>query len=240
MESVVRAPACQNFHRMPKGVKNVFRIGEIRFPEKRKLFDGDHMFKPAPGDVQNWPSLPDAEVVLLHYWIETRLGTPRFDPDTGWLECARRSVFNLYESFNPKLARYYIDNLLEALTDPGEWYLERKSGRLIYLPLPGEKLADTEVVAPRVTAFIRVSGSAYNHDTVTTDPLGGQAVENLRFEGLTFRHGDWFHPQAQFLTHDRLRLEDRPLGSASQGAVNVPGVLEFRWARNCAVNRLPD
>jgi len=26
-----------------KGVKNVFRIAEPRFPEKRKLFDGDHV-----------------------------------------------------------------------------------------------------------------------------------------------------------------------------------------------------
>jgi hypothetical protein len=229
--------------RLPKfspdaqGVKNIFRIGEIRFPEKRQLFDGDHVFKPRPGDVQNWPSLWDAEVVLLHYWIETRLGAPRFDPQTGWMRCARRSVFNLYESFNPKLARYYIDNLFEALTEPGEWYLDRSQGRLYYLPKPGETIQHTQIVAPRTEAFVRAAGDAFNHGAEPHDPLGGEAVTGLRFEGLTFRHGDWSAPAGEFLSHNRLRPTDVPLGSSSQAAMHIPAAIEFRWARNCEVMR---
>jgi len=229
--------------RLPKfapdneGVANVFRIGELRFPEKRALMDGDNVFKPAPGDVQNWPSLWDAEIVLLHYWVETRLGGARFDPETGWLRCARRSVFNLYESFNPKLARYYIDNLFEALTEPGEWYLDRTHGRLYYLPLPGEQPASTVVVVPRTNAFVRAHGTAYNHSIDASDLMGGQAVKHLCFEGLTFRHGDWYAPLAQGIKHDRMHLEDIPLGGAPQAAMHVPGVFEFRFARQCAITR---
>lgn len=82
--------------RLPKfspdaaGVHRTFRIGEIRFPDKRKLFDGDHVFKPLPGDVQPWPSLRDAEIVLLHYWVETRLPQPHLDPRTVWVSFAAR------------------------------------------------------------------------------------------------------------------------------------------------------
>jgi hypothetical protein len=220
-----------------EGVKNVLRIGQLRFPEKRALFDGEHVFAPKPGDIQNWPSLPDAEVVVLHYWIDTRLGNPRYDPETGWIECARRSVFNLYESFNPKLARYYLDNLGDALSEPGEWYLDRRSGRLTYLPRPGEKLGCTRAVAPRLTRFLRVNGTAYGHGSAPLDPLGGRPVERLRFEGITFRHADWYQPQAEFLKHDRLGLEDRPLGSAPQGAAHVPSVIEFKNARDNVLAR---
>ena len=60
---------------------------------------------------------------------------------------------------------------------------------------------------------------------------------HLRFEGLTFRHGDWYQPQAELLAHNNLRVEDVPLGGAVQGAVNIPAVLEFRWARHCGVDR---
>jgi hypothetical protein len=229
--------------RLPKfspdaaGVDNVFRIGELRFPERRKLFDGDHVFKPKPGDVQDWPSLPDAEVVVLHYWIETRMGTPHVDPRTGWLTCARRSVFNLYESFNPTLARYYLDNLKEALSEPGEWYLDRADGRLTYLPVDGETLGQTRIVAPRIKAFVRIAGTAFNRGAMPADPHGGTPVANLRFERLAFRHADWFPPVADFLTHDRQRAEEAPIGSSPQGAVHVPGAIELRWARDCLLDR---
>ena len=222
------------------GVKNTLRIGEIRFPEKRKLFDGDHVLKPASGDIQNWPSLPDAEIVLLHYWVETRLPQPRLDPESGWISCARRSVFNLYESFNPKLARYYIDNLYEALTEPGEWYVDRKTGLLTYLPLPGETLKNTRLVIPLITRFIDVAGVAYNRNGgQISDPFGTRLVENLNFEGLTFRHADWYQPGADFLPHDSgafAGLTDVPLGSSGQAAVHVPGTIRFRWSRQCRLS----
>lgn len=60
-----------------EGVKNVLQVGRLRYPEQRNLFDGDHVFAPKPGDIRSWPSLPDAEVVVLHYWIDTRMGSPR-------------------------------------------------------------------------------------------------------------------------------------------------------------------
>jgi hypothetical protein len=223
------------------GVQNALRIGEIRFPEKRKLFDGDHVFKPKLGDIQDWPSLRDAEIVLLHYWVETRLPQPHLDPETGWVSTARRSVFNLYESFNPKLARYYIDNLFEALTEPGEWYVNRKTGLLTYLPLPGETLKNTRLTIPLVTRFLDVTGVAFNRkNSIVTDPFGPQLVEGLAFEGLTFEHSDWYQPSADFLPHDSeafAGLTDVPLGSAAQAAVHVPATVHFRWCRNCAFER---
>lgn len=223
-----------------EGAENTYRIGAMRFPENRDLFAGDHMFKPATGDMKDWPSLHDAEIVLLHYWVETRLPNPRFNPATGWVSSSRRSVFNLYESFNPKLARYYIDNLFEALTEPGEWYLDRNTGRLTYLPLPGEKISKTIVTIPLVTRFIEAIGHAYNRGSQVNDLLGMQPVENLAFEGLTFRHSDWYQPYADMLPHDGIAaagITDIPLGSAPQSAAHVPATIHFEWAHQCRLHR---
>jgi hypothetical protein len=229
--------------RLPKfspdaqGVANVRRIDELRYPEKRHLFAGDNVFKPAAGDVQNWPSLIDAEIVLLHYWVETRLSSPQFDPQTGWVRCGRRSVYNLYESFNPKLARFYVDNLYEALSDPGEWYLNRNTGQLTYLPLPDETLADTVVLAPRLTEFVQVRGQAYNRGALLAEPGDVRPVEGLRFEGLTFRHADWYQPQSNLIPHtvDDFDVQDVPIGSAPQAAEHVPAVINLKFAKHCVI-----
>lgn len=221
-----------------EGMHNYLRIAEIRFPEKRHLFDGDNYFKPAPGDIQAWPSLVDSEIILLHYWTEARLPQPWLDERTGWVRCARRSVFNLYESYNPEpFARYYIDNLYEALTEPGEWYLDRSTGRLTYLPQPGETLrnADTEIVAPRLTRLLRARGHLFNETRAPFDPYAASLVENFHLEGLVFRHSDWFQPQTSFLPHDRLDAEDIPLGGSVQAASEIPAAVELDSAKDCSV-----
>lgn len=229
--------------RLPKfrpdreGVKECFRIGEIRFPEKRVLFDGDHWFKPREGDVHDWPSLPYAEIVLLHFWIETRLPQPFLDPKTGWIRTARRSSFNLYESFDDRLARYYIDHLYEALTEPGEWYLDERSGRLTYLPTEGETLESTRLVAPRVKQLVRASGQFFNEDSEPTDPNWHRYLEELSFEGLHFMNTDWYSPPAEVLKQNihENRQEDIPLGGSVQAAVSVPCVVEFYGSRRCGL-----
>ena len=46
--------------------------------------------------------------------------------------------------------RYLVENVPEAIGQPGTWYLDRASGRLTYTPLPGESPETAEVVAPRL------------------------------------------------------------------------------------------
>ena len=45
-------------------------------------------------------------------------------------------------------ARYWVENIVEALDTPGQWYLDRSLGRLYYLPLPGEDTAYMSPTAP--------------------------------------------------------------------------------------------
>ena len=238
-----RAPRARlpKFSPDAKGAKNVFRIGEIQHPEKTDLFAGNDTFKPAPGQVQNWASLPDAECVLLHYWIEERLPRPALNPRTGWLSFARKSAFCLFEAYENAfgkrdLARYYLDNLFEALTEPGEWYLNRETGRLYYLPRPGETLANTEITAPRLFAFVRASGQFFNDTINPVDANATVHVRGLEFAGLTFRHADWFSPLAQLPPfHRKAYGEDTPIGGSVQAAHMVPGAISIRAARDCAM-----
>ncbi len=80
---------------------------------------------------------------------------------------------------------YYLENLPEALDEPGEWYLSRAEGSFYYLPRPEERLEQSEVIAPVLSCLVRVVGA----------PEKGQFVEGVHWEGITFRHTEWSLPE---------------------------------------------
>jgi hypothetical protein len=189
----------------------------------------------APGDIQPWKNLTDVEVVALHWWIEERMPIASFDPEKRLVKLGRGSCSPLVDDRNQKYAKYYVENAIEALSEPGEWYLDRPTGRLVYLPKPGETPENTEVFAPKTLQLLQIVG----------DPENNQFVEFLRFEGLTFQHTDWRHsgeepptvppvPPAKE-TPKKRRWHDRGnLAAAPQAACDVPGVISLEGARRCA------
>jgi len=44
--------------------------------------------------------------------------------------------------------RYAIWNIREGMHEPGQWYLDRRRGLVVYWPKPGEDVHHLEIVAP--------------------------------------------------------------------------------------------
>jgi parallel beta-helix repeat protein len=76
--------------------------------------------------------------------------------------------------------RYFVENVLEELDSPGEWYLDRQRGQLFWWPMadPSEK---TTVVAPRLGRLVQFLG----------DQAAGKPVAHIRLAGLTFQETDY-------------------------------------------------
>ncbi len=115
---------------------------------------GQHRFIAKPGEMQTWSNLNDVEIVALHFWVEDRLPIQSYDPETREVTFEYRSIFALSNDFDKSYSKYYVDNVAEALTDPGEWYLDRISGVLSYIPIEGERPESTLVIAPRLTQLM--------------------------------------------------------------------------------------
>jgi hypothetical protein len=174
---------------------------------------GQDRFAFAPGDLSPaWRNLEDVEVVALHFWVESRLPIAAVDPERHLVVLRRRSVFRLTDDFRPAGARYYLDNVWEALGEPGQWYLDRPAGLLWYLPLPGEAPEATEAYAPFLEQVLRVEGTPE------------RPVENVELRGLAFAHAAWRRPP------------EGPAG-APQAAVDVPGAVSLVHARGCTLRR---
>lgn len=174
------------------------------------LFDGNDHFVAAPGDLDYWHNLGDVTVVLLHYWIEEHLPIASFDPTSRQVDFPIRTTFSLRDDFTDRWARYYVENVLEATTEPGEWYLDRYTGQLWYLPEPGQTPENTDIDVPVTTQLLRFEGS----------PDTGHLVEWFRFEGLTFEHTDWDQPWDEpDVRHGGLNA------NSYQGAFKAPGAI---------------
>jgi hypothetical protein len=97
-------------------------------------------------------------------------------------EQTRRITIGGKECVTPILPgdRYFVENVLEELDSPGEWYLDRQTGRLFHWP-PAEILEQTAVVAPVLGRIVEIIG----------DAAAQQPVSHLRFFGLTFQETDY-------------------------------------------------
>ncbi len=85
----------------------------------------------------------------------------------------------------PKGNRFLVENVLEELHNPGDWYLDNRSGELTYLPRKGELLRRLRFEAPRLQHLVQIQG----------DPATHRYVENVSFSGLSFKYANWNLPQ---------------------------------------------
>ncbi|MFH1571308.1 MAG: right-handed parallel beta-helix repeat-containing protein [Gemmatimonadota bacterium] len=170
---------------------------------------GQDSFVYRPGDLDpTWHNLRDVEVVTLSYWTESRLWIRRADGRRRRVYFDRVSSKRLTDDFAAdRPTEYYVENVFEALTEPGQWYLDRPAGQLYYLPLPGERPYRTEVVAPVHGEVVRLAGTAQ------------RPVARLAFEGIQFSHNQWFLP-----------ADKSNVGQASH---QIPGAVTLCHAADC-------
>jgi len=141
----------------------------------------------APGQLANWRNLSDVEAVVFGSWEITRKRFEKVDPAAGTALMAPPHAVP-HEAMAPGGGRwFYLENALEMLDRPGEWYLDRRTGVLAYWPLPGEDMAKAEVIAPALVRLVEVKGTA------------DRPVRNLHFRGIAFEYADWSPPAGGYL-----------------------------------------
>ncbi len=164
-----------------------------------------------PDQLQAWESLDDAIVVVFHSWATSLLRVKNLDQENHIVEFTGPARWH-FGYWQPD-QRYYVEHLFEGLDQPGEWYLNRKTGKLYYIPLPGEDMAAAEVVAPVAPQLLVLEGAAAEE----------KFVEHLRFEGLDFHFTEY--PVA-------------PEGhSDAQAAFKVDAAVQTVGARHCTFER---
>ncbi|HVU32198.1 MAG TPA: hypothetical protein VHE61_02105 [Opitutaceae bacterium] len=176
-----------------------------------RLEHRDRLEYPA-GSIKPWSNLDDVEILSRpnHNWLVNYLPIASIDEATLTLRTAVPATYT-------PTGRFWVENVMEALDEPGEWVLNTHEGRLYLWPRGPQP--DGQILAPRLTTLIRVAGRPDDwgdHD---------QPVTGVSFTGLTFAHTDrdvW-RPNDAGLQHDWAMWD------------KDDACLRFRVARDCQV-----
>jgi hypothetical protein len=201
-------------------------------------------------DPAKWTHVRDIEAVIETQWKMMSVPLDAVTPSTstkpglitlrqpGWTNA------NLYLQSTPSKTDPYkciagppgiwslwqvtwFENAYEFLDQPGEWYLDRASGTIYYIPRRGENLATADVEMPVLETLVQGAGTPQ------------QPVANLRFEGLTFTYATWLGPAGDdgYVSDQsgfRVTGAQNELNTIGhiQNVTRTPGNVRFEYARN--------
>jgi hypothetical protein len=154
-----------------------------------------------------------ADIVVMSRWVESHLPVVSVDAAQRTVRTQKRSVFRL-DAGDP----WYAEGALGFLDAAGEFCVDRSTGRLSYLPLPGEDPAKVVAVVASLSQLLQFAG----------EPTQDKFVDNVTCRGLAFQHAEWWFP-ADFKS-------DWPAADAggfAQAAILVPAAISAIGARGC-------
>lgn len=167
------------------------------------------------GDIKRWKNLQDINAMIVHYWQEDYLPVKEVNWENREVVFGAKSYMAFVRSHPYHVcgnAWYYMDNVFEALDSPGEWYLDKQTGNLYYIPRPGEIINQTDVYAPVSSQIIRVTGN----------PADNSLAGNIHFTGLGFRFNEivW----------------NSHYGTGNNFNGSGPAMISFNYAQDCSIS----
>ena len=118
----------------------------------------------------------------------------------------------------------WIEDAYELLDTPGEWYLDRSSNTLYYVPLAGQDINAVPVVLGNTVRLVEGAG------TLNT-PL-----HNVQFDGITFAYDSWIEPSSALGYPDfQGGVVYRGAGTWDDNNYMTPAGVDFTAATHIAV-----
>ncbi len=182
-----------------KGYYNITEaVGANVFPGLTKDMNF-HAFAVAPEHYEIIKAIPaeqrdDVLITVTHAWAVGQCRIKAIDDSTQGIQIKGRAAYPFVE-FEPD-QRYWIENFRSALDAPGEWFLDRAKGEVLYMPLPDEDMAKPEVIAPVADKFITIKGA-----------------KDLQFKGIAFQYGHYLYPAEG--------LHDGQASTKTDGAIEI-------------------
>ncbi len=196
--------------RLPR--QGYFTIAEQTEPSEPNRQRGHDRFFYRGSDIDPAWVGTEAQIVAFHQWGVTRARIGAVEPDQRRVTLATPT-----RGLAPWMAltrghRYFIENAPSALSEPGQWYLDRATGQLTYIPRAGQTPRNTTIIAPRLEKLVLLTG----------DDVADRYVEHIQFKGLTWAHSRWvLPPQGQ---------------SYPQAEVNLTAAIEAVVARHITLD----
>ncbi len=199
---------------------DVFKIADPKLDEAipsewdANFFTHSLAFYAHKDDVLDFANIGDVEVKVMHYWCDEHLPLHSVDTETGRIETTKPTSMTLRVDDN-----YVFENVKEALSLPGEWYLDRTEQKLYYIPEEGDTTENTVLYAG-------VTEQLFTFDN----------AHNIAFQGISFEKTDWNPVDGEFFAN--LFDESHPLyDNIEYGGVHPQAAYETPAAINIVASK---
>ncbi|MHC4361026.1 MAG: right-handed parallel beta-helix repeat-containing protein, partial [Planctomycetota bacterium] len=174
------------------------------------------------GVLKNWPNLEDVEIVIRPHneWVLNILTLKSVDEASLTAKTTIEGTYalgSLIKRHRDSARSCWVENVFEALDEPGEWVLNMQERKVYLWPIgskPGE-----DILAPCLKELIRVEGRI-DYDGPVDEP-----VRNLVFKGLKFTHGD----------RDTWTKDDKGIQHDWEMFDKDSALVRLRGAENCTI-----
>ncbi len=132
--------------------------------------------KLVPGSLPENLSERNAELTIYHSWDESLVGIKQWDRKSGIITFSTPAGHppGAFGGWKEQAHMFTVWNVREGMTVPGQWYLDRERGLLVYWPREMEDIESIDVIAPAVTSVLRLAGAM------------DAPVRDINIKGLTF------------------------------------------------------
>ncbi len=149
----------------------------------------------------------EALITVTHAWAVGQCRIKALDDATQALQIKGRAAYPFVE-FEPD-QRYWMENFRAALDAPGEWFLDRAKGEVLYMPSPDEDMSKANVIAPVADKFVTIKGA-----------------KDVQFKGIAFQYGHYLYPADG--------LHDGQASTKTDGAIEIVDSSGIRF-ENCEI-----
>lgn len=172
------------------------------------------------------------ELVWNLFWTDQHTPVERLEFSEGkaifwmkqpWFHYARTKS---YDGTNPsKDKMFYIENALELLDEPGEFYFDRESKRIYYYPFKNEDLTTAEAYVGTTEFLMDIKGSGLENK-----------IQNIAFDNIAFKYGAWNGASEQGVVCSQADKNYTTEGEAvSSGGAIIPSQITIEYAKNITI-----
>jgi F5/8 type C domain/Secretion system C-terminal sorting domain len=130
-------------------------------------------------------NIADVEIHQQIDWHDAYFPVTSISESNGKTIINSPGITTFYWSNLSPFYPFDIENAIELLDQPGEWYCDKNTNTLYYYPKNGENMSTAKVTIPVTEKLLNIKGTLSNK------------VANLYFEGITFEYAGWTAPNRQ-------------------------------------------
>lgn len=167
--------------------------------------------------IKKLKNFKDCFISFNHYWVDEHTPIADFDIETRKIVFEYRSRFTIEPTHEASALRYIIENVAEGFQNPNEWYFDKPSKMLYYIP------EDENVKAEELVGYIPIADKL-----VCIKGKTGNKVKNIVFRNFEFAYtkGDY---------KSKGKEPGTVFASDSQAVSEAHGSIELENAYLCAI-----